>query len=453
MSTAETIKAARKPTSDIDHLPGDRGALPILGDTIPFLTDYFAMSMEKYRKYGRVFRSNALLQKTVVMVGPEANEILLKDSEKLFSSKRAWDPFLDRLFPNGLMLMDFADHKLNRRILQSAFKKDVLAKYVDTMNPMIDQRLAQLPAGQQVMFKDEIKAILLDVAAQVFMGVDIGDDAQKINRAFVHAMEASLAVVKLPIPGTTWKKGLDGRKTLERFVEQHIQKKREQETDDFFSQFCHAKDEDGNFLDDKAVRDHIIFLLFAAHDTTTSTLCSTIYLLAKNPEWQEKLREEFAGIDSDSPSFDQLAEFSLAGFVMQETLRMYPPVAVVPRRTVRETEIFGYRIPANTSIGISPLMTHYLEEWWSEPTRFDPMRFSPERAEHKKHFYQWLPFGGGSHKCIGLNFAEIQVKIVLFHLLKRYRIDAQPGYEMPYNPVPISFPTDGLPLRFMPLAE
>ena len=93
-------------------------------------------------------------------------------------------------------------------------------------------------------------------------------------------------------------------------------------------------------------------------------------------------------------------------------------------------------------------MTHYLEEWWTEPRKFDPERFAPERAEHKRHFYQWLPFGGGSHKCIGLNFAEIQVKIVLFHLLKHFRIEVAPDYVMPYNPVPISFPTDGLPVRF-----
>lgn len=450
MSHAETEKAPVKPNRNIDHLPGDNGALPIIGDTVSFLTNYLPMSMAKYRKYGRIFRSSALMQKTVVMVGPEANEILLKDSEKLFSSKRAWDPFLDRLFPNGLMLMDFSVHKLNRRILQSAFKKDVLEKYVGTMNPMIGGQLEGLPANKEIPFKDNIKALLLDVAAQVFMGVDIGDEAEKINRAFVHAMEASVAVIKLPLPGTTWKKGLDGRKTLESFVEQHIAKKREKESDDFFSQFCHARDEEGNFLDDKAVRDHIIFLLFAAHDTTTSTLCSAVYLLAKHPQWQDKLLDEFMKIEGDAPSYDELAGFSLASYVMQETLRMFPPVPVVPRRTVRDTEIFGYQIPANTSIGISPLMTHYLEEWWSEPEKFDPMRFSPARAEHKKHFYQWLPFGGGSHKCIGLNFAEIQVKIVLYHLLTRYRIEARPGYQMPYNPVPISFPTDGLPLRFVP---
>ncbi len=450
MSSSDYLKAPRKPCADVNHLPGDNGVLPLLGDTIPFLTNYLPMSMEKYRKYGKIFRSHALLQKTVVMVGPEANEILLKDQQKLFSSKKAWDPFLDKLFPNGLMLMDFGDHKLNRRILQAAFKKDVLANYVGTMNPMIAQRLAALPHNREVAFKDEIKALLLDVAAQVFMGVEIGDEAAKINRAFVHAMEASLAIVKLPIPGTTWKKGLDGRKVLEAFIEQHIHRKRAQQSDDFFSQFCHARDEEGNFLSDEAVRDHIIFLLFAAHDTTTSTLCSAVYLLAKNPEWQDKLLEEFDALAHSAPSFDDLGQLPLASYVMQETLRMYPPVPVIPRRTVRETEIFGYRIPANTSIGISPLMTHYLEEWWTEPQRFDPMRFSPERAEHKKHFYQWLPFGGGSHKCIGLNFAEIQVKIVLFHLLKRYRIEARPAYTMPYNPVPISFPTDGLPLRFIP---
>ena len=438
----------RRPSGDLKHIPGDDGALPVLGDTVRFLTDYLGMSMEKYQRYGRIFRNRAMLQHTVALVGPEANELVLKDSERLFSSKKAWDPFLDRLFPNGLMLMDFADHKVNRRILQGAFKKDVLASYVDTMNGMIGQRLSQQTVEETLSFQALAKSMLLDVAAQVFMGVAIGDEAQRLNRAFVHAMEASLAVVKLPIPGTTWKKGLDGRRVLEQFVEKHIASKRQSPGPDFFSQFCQARDEDGNMLSDEAVRDHVIFLLFAAHDTTTSTLCSMIYLLAKHPEWQDRLWNEMQALDTDAPDFDQLAELPLSQYAMQETLRMYPPVPVIPRRTVRETEIFGYRIPANTSVGVSPLMTHYLEERWTEPRKFDPERFAPERAEHKRHFYQWLPFGGGSHKCIGLNFAEIQVKIVLFHLLKHFRIEVAPDYVMPYNPVPISFPTDGLPVRF-----
>ena len=344
------------------------------------------------------------------------------------------------------MLRDFDEHRFHRRILQAAFKKDALQGYLDDMNPRMRDGVAAFPKNAEFGFKDSIKSLLLDVAAQVFMGVKMGEEADAINKGFLHAMEASMAVVKLPIPGTTWQKGLNGRKTLKNFIEKHIEAKRATESSDFFSQFCHAKDEDGNELSNEAVRDHTIFLLFAAHDTTTSTLCSIIYALAKNPEWQDILYEECKLIDGDHLNYDDLPKLDKAALVMKEALRMYPPVPAIPRRLIKETEIMGYTLPANTGIGISPLFTHYMEEWWSEPTKFDPERFSAERAEHKRHLYQWIPFGGGGHKCIGLNFAEMQVKLFMFHLLRNYKISTKPGYQMKYNAVPISFPTDGLPV-------
>ena len=447
--STDYLQLPRMPTSRLHHIPGDSGQLPILGDTLPFLKDYLGLVQRKSAKYGLVFRSNALLQNTVALLGPEHNELVLKNSDKIFSNKLAWDPLLDRLFPDGLMLRDFDEHRFHRKILQGAFKKEALAGYLDVMLPRLEQGVAAFPKDCTFGFKDQIKALLLDVAAQVFMGVEMGADADKINKAFLHAMEASMAVVKVPVPGTLWYRGLKGRQTLVNFIESQIEEKRRVESADFFSQFCHAKDEDGNVLSDEAVRDHTIFLLFAAHDTTTSTLCSIVYALAKNPEWQDVLCEEFNALGKDNPDYGDLPEFKNAALVLYEALRMYPPVPAIPRRCIEETEIGGYRIPKNTALGLSPLFTHYMEEYWSEPTKFDPQRFSPERAEHKRHFYQWLPFGGGSHKCLGLNFAEIQVKLFLFALLRNYRIEVEFGYEMKYCAVPISFPTDGLPIRLV----
>ena len=445
-TSTDYLDLPRKSTDKVKHVPGDNGAMPILGDTVEFLSDYLGLVSRKHKLYGPIFRNNALLQRSVALLGPEANELVLKDSGKIFSSKKAWDPILDRLFPDGLMLRDFDEHRFHRRILQAAFKKDALQGYLDDMNPRMRDGVADFPKNNEFGFKDSIKSLLLDVAAQVFMGVKMGDEADAINKGFLHAMEASMAVVKLPIPGTTWQKGLNGRKTLKNFIEKHIEAKRATESSDFFSQFCHAKDEDGNELSNEAVRDHTIFLLFAAHDTTTSTLCSIIYALAKNPEWQDILYEECKQIDGDHLNYGDLPKLDKAALVMKEALRMYPPVPAIPRRLIKETEIMGYRLPANTGIGISPLFTHYMEEWWTEPKKFDPERFSPERAEHKRHLYQWIPFGGGGHKCIGLNFAEMQVKLFMFHLLRNYTISVKPGYEMKYNAVPISFPTDGLPV-------
>ena len=117
-------------------------------------------------------------------------------------------------------------------------------------------------------------------------------------------------------------------------------------------------------------------------------------------------------------------------WVFREALRMHPPLPTIPRRVVEDVEWQGYTIPKNSLVNISPLHTHYMEEYWSNPYSFDPERFSPERAEDKQHFYQWIPFGGGHHKCLGINFAELQTKTFLFHFLRQYRVSVKPGYEM-----------------------
>jgi cytochrome P450 len=440
----------RRPNRSLSHIPGTSG-LPVFGQTFSFLRNYKALTELRFKKYGKISRGNTLFQHSLTLLGPEANEVVLKNSEAQFSSMLAWNPLLDRLFPNGLMLKDAEAHRYDRKILQGAFKKSAIEGYLDTMNPQLERGLAAWPKGQEFHFQHTVKQLLLEVAAEVFLGVEMGREASGVNQAFVDTMLASMAVVKLPIPGTLWHRGLRGRQHLEDFVMAHIDTKRREQGRDIFSQICHATDEDGNHFSDEAVRDHIIFLLFAAHDTTTSTLCSIIFALAKNPEWQQRLREEYTALGKPQLEYDDLGQLEDSKLVFKEALRMYPPVPAIPRRTLKDMELFGYHIPKNTAVAISPLFTHYMEEYWSEPTKFDPERFSKARAEDKKHFFQWVPFGGGAHKCLGLNFAEVQTKLFLFHLLTRYQIQVKEGYDMPRSWVPLIFPADGLPVTFIPL--
>jgi cytochrome P450 len=190
----------------------------------------------------------------------------------------------------------------------------------------------------------------------------------------------------------------------------------------------------------------VIFVLFAAHDTTTSALSSVLFCLADNPEWQDRVYEEIQSIGKDEITHDDLDEMDDTSLVIQEALRMYPPLVLMPRYALDEFEFQGHRIPANTTCVVSSLFTHYMEDYWTNPKQFDPLRFSPERAEDKKHFYQYIPFGGGAHKCLGLHFAQVQGKMFLYHFLRRYRVSKKPGQTFKYNNVPLTFPTNGLPL-------
>ena len=434
---------SKEPIKNIAHIPGDYG-LPVIGYTFDFLRDFQGLVKRKADQYGEVFRYNAIFQNVINLAGPDANEFVLKDTDQNFSSKLAWDTVLEKLFPNGLMLRDFENHRFHRKILQAAFKKEAMVGYVSKMNPGLSQGIQQWPVGTDFQFFYQIKTLLLNVGAEIFLGIRLGKDAQKVNEAFIAAVDAVLTVVKLPIPGTTWYKGLKGRKFLEEFIGELVAEKRRSNSNDFFSQICQAKGDTGEVLTDKEIIDHMIFLLFAAHDTTTSTLSSIVYTLAKYPEWQETVRNEMLALNKDKLDYEDLNGLEKTTWVFKEDLRMYPPLPTIPRRAVRDCEFKGYKIPKNASVGIHPMYTHYMEEYWMDPYKFDPERWSPERAEYKKHFYQWVPFGGGHHKCLGLNFAEIQTKVFLFHFLKTYTVSVKPGYEMEYQVVPLAMPRDGL---------
>ena len=141
-----------------------------------------------------------------------------------------------------------------------------------------------------------------------------------------------------------------------------------------------------------------------------------------------------------------MAEMKLTEYVFQETLRFYPSVMILNRRTTRDVEVGGYEIPANTVVMISPPFTHRMEEWWTNPLEFDPMRFSPDRAEHKRHGFSYIPFGGGAHKCIGMHFAMMNAKLYLFRLLKQYKVNLPNNYDPRFQHVHLPRPEDGLPI-------
>lgn len=448
MQAAEekAARMPRMPRRKLDHIPGDYGK-PVIGDTFHFLRDFQGLMEEKVAKYGPVFKGSILFQHGITLIGPDANEFVLRDRDHIFSSRLAWNPLLEKLFTDGLMLRDFANHKYHRRIMQQAFKKNALAGYMERMNPHIAEGIQQWPEGEQFSFFDSIKSLLLNMGAGIFLGLEMGPEARKVNEAFVAEVDASLAVLRLPIPGTTWHKGMKGRRFLEQFMKDLIPEKRQSSDQDFFTELCQAADEETDTqLTDQDVVNHMIFLLFAAHDTTTSTLSSIIYALAKNPEWQEALAQEAESLGKDELDYDDLQKLEKTTWVFKEALRMHPPLPTIPRRTIEATEWQGYRIPENTLVNVVPLHTHYMSEYWSNPYSFDPERFSSERAEDKGHHFQWIPFGGGHHKCLGINFAEIQSKTFLFHFLREYRISVKPGYEMQYQQVPLAVPKDGLPI-------
>jgi cytochrome P450 len=216
-------------------------------------------------------------------------------------------------------------------------------------------------------------------------------------------------------------------------------------------QILDAETDDGRRFSDQEISDHMIFLMMAAHDTTTSTLCSMTYELAANPVWQERLRDESLAYPSEHLAFDEMEQLEGLGLVLKETLRRYPPLPVIPRVATEAFEFKGHVVPKDSMVVLSPIHTHHMPEWWDEPFRFDPNRFAADRAEHERHTHSFAPFGGGPHMCLGFRFAEIQVRALMHQMLRRYRFSVPSGYKMPVQQAPISKPRDGLPISLQPL--
>lgn len=434
---------------DLAHLPGMQPAKIRTLRTIKFLQDPLGNSLKLVDDYGRVFRRQDFGGWGVSLIGPEANELVMFNKDKIFSSSLGWNPVLENLFPHGLMLMDFEEHRVHRKALSVAFKTEPMQHYLVELNAGIQRNIAKWPGAPVFKFYPAIKALTLDLAAASFLGVPWGPDADKINQAFADMVKASIAIVRKPLPLTQMRRGMKGREYMSAFFAREIPKRRGATGDDIFTQICNTTDEDGVLLSDQAVIDHMNFLMMAAHDTTTSSITSTVHFLGQYPEWQDKIRAEILAVKAKTGgelTYEALADLETIELVFKESLRLIPPVPSMPRRALKDFVFMNHRIPAGAHVGINPMVTHRLPDVWPEPEKFDPLRFTPENSRGR-HKYAWVPFGGGPHMCLGLHFAYMQVKSFFFHLLADNRIVHAPDYKGEFIMFPIPKPKDGLPIR------
>ncbi|HAG93876.1 MAG: cytochrome P450 [Pseudomonadales bacterium] len=427
-------------------IPGDPG-LPLVGYTFHSMANPIKFSRKRFDQLGEISWCNLFGTRMVSMLGPDANQFVFQNRGDMFSNNQGWDFFIGKFFHRGIMLLDFEEHRHHRRIMQNAFKKPVLVQYLGEMQRPIEQGIQRwLPQDDFHVFT-AIKKLTLDMATEIFMGEKLGPEASALNKAFIDTVRAGTALVRYPVPGGRWKKGLDGRKLLYRYFKSRIAEKRAANGSDLFSQLCRAETEEGQKFSDDDVINHMIFLMMAAHDTSTITLCTMLYHLAKNPEWQDQLREESRQLGRSHLEFDDLEKLTGMTLVMKESLRLCSPVPSIPRRTVKDVVYKDVLIPKGSLVSVSPYFTHYMPEYWKNPTEFDPGRFSDERREDKIHPYAWVPFGGGAHMCIGLHFAEVQVKAILHQILLRFKWSVEPGYQMPIDMTSLPVPGDKLPVK------
>lgn len=271
-------------------LPGHSGT-PGLGFVGRYFSDQLGWARDTYDRHGPISWTKGLGQPIFVALGPEATGVVLTNSDKAFANGPGWDFLIGPFFKRGIMLLDFAEHLYHRRIMQQAFTRDRLNTYLVAMNPGIAHGLNTWAPGPSFTLYPAIKRLTLDLAAQTFLGGDLGADTQRINKAFVASVQGGEAYLRFPVPGLTWSRGLAGRRYLEGRFRAQLPAKRASDVStnaDLFSALCHAVSENGERFTDDDVVNHIIFLMLAAHDTTTTTLATMAYYLAKHPDWQRR---------------------------------------------------------------------------------------------------------------------------------------------------------------------
>ncbi|MEJ2864812.1 cytochrome P450 [Actinomycetospora sp. OC33-EN07] len=435
--------------SGLEPVPGDAGP-PVIGHTLSYIRYGSAFTRARHAALGPVSWCGFVGEHVVIAAGPDATHEVLTNPDKAYSQD-GWRFLVDDFFHRGLMLLDGDDHRVHRRVMQEAFTAPRIRGYVDRTVPVLREEIPSWPRGQQLRIYPMLKRLTLDVATHVFMDDRSGPEAEAVNQAFMDCVQAASSIVRHDLPGTRYRAGLRGRALLERYFRAALPAKRAGEGDDLFSVLCRARTPEGEAFTDDDVVNHMIFLMMAAHDTSTITSAAAAYYLAANPEWQEKARAESLALGDGPPDLAALQSLGTLDLVIKESLRLAAPVPVVMRRTVKDTALLGHFVPAGQLVMAAGATNHHDPAIWTAPDVFDPERFAEPRREDKAHRDAWIPFGGGVHKCLGMLFGSLEVTAILHELLRNHRITVAPGYEPRWDNTSLPVPADGLPLHLEPL--
>ena len=418
-----------------------------------------------YERYGPVFTVRVLHAPITMMIGPEANHYMLVSHAQNFVWREGSMADLIPLIGDGLLTIDGLAHRTARRMLLPAFHHDRVAASVDTMIEEIDRGLAAFGRREtRVDVYDWTRHLALRIAMRALLGIDPDvtaaghDPAEEWEEALAY-YGRDLVVQSLRGPGTPWARMMRGHARLTALVDQEIRARRRgdpaaAERDGIVSMLMEGRDEQGERLDDAAIRDHVLTLLFAGHDTTTATITFMLYELARHPREIDRLRDELdtALPGGRPPTAEDLARrLPRLDMAVDETLRLYPPAWIGPRRSVEPFEFDGKHVPGGVHVNYCSWASHRLPHVFPDPAAFVPDRFAPdEKARLPKGAY--VPFGGGSRTCIGMRFGLMEVKAIAAMLLQRYDFGLRRGYELRVRQTPTLGPRDGMPIALRPRA-
>jgi cytochrome P450 len=386
-----------------------------------------SLLLRLYERYGPVFSMRLMYAPVVFALGPEANHYMTVSAASNFRWRDGGMGDLIPLLGDGLLTTDGDYHRRARRIMLPAFHREQIAATAGIMSDEVERALEPWRAGQRLDLYAWTRRLALRVAMRALFGFDPGRRGSEMAEQFERALGywgRAYATQMLRGPGSPYRLMIRARAWLDAVIFAEIDRRLAsgERGLDLLSLLMDATDEDGSRLSKQELRDQVMTLLFAGHDTTTSTVTFLFYELARNPG-------------------DHDLELAI-----DETLRMYPPAWIGPRRSIEPFEMHGVRVPGGVLVNYCSWASHHLSEVFPEPFRFRPERFTEEaRAALPKGAY--VPFGGGSRTCIGMRFGLLEVRTIAEAILERFSLElVEPGRVLSIRQMPTLSPRGGLPV-------
>ena len=410
--------------------PLDKGNL-LFGHSIKFNNDALSLVKNLQNKYGDIFEISILHKRVTMFMTPSATKHIYLDGEDNFSSRHGWEFSLGKTFENGLMLRDFDDHRFHRGLLQDSFRRDALANYLQIVQPLLDTWIEELQESKSFNLYATMKELMFKISLELFFD-EIDNSRQKeLEKLFTDAIKSATSVIRTPLPFTKLRKGLKARRSLLKYFESKAENV-DIESNTLFAELVKTNKHEGG-LSNYEIAEHMIFLLLAAHDTTTSTLTTAIHHLSTDKNFYQELKKEANEISLTDIS--ELKNGVKGESLFSEAMRMYPPVPFSLRYVMRDTVVENYKLDAGTYVAIGPLVLHNDERYWENPQECNPNRFLNADETNEAYF----PFSGGAHTCIGKFFASYLFKNVIYKLVSN--IETISSTEpLKINPAPIPFP-------------
>lgn len=416
--------------------------------------------MQGWREQGDVvrFRLGGPFEAYLV-VHPHGVERILREANQQYGKVLWHNARFMELLGHGLATSEGDRWLSRRRLLQPAFHRDHLAAMVSTMAEATEEvaaRWDRLPTGSVVDMSREMMALTLTVAARTLLGVDAASDARRvgpsIDETLRHLMRRIESLIAWPlwVPLPANRRFVAARRELDAFIANLIARRRLDRSGEttFLDILLDARDATtGEPLSDREIRDEVMTMLMAGHESTSVALTWAWYLLDRHRSTFDAVRAEVATEVGDrSVELEDLARLRTTSMVIDETLRLYPPAWSTTRAPLLDDVIGGRRIPRGKFVIVSPYMTQRHPAFWEDPESFRPERFRdgiPTGADR----FAYFPFGGGPRQCMGAQFALMEAKIVLATLAGRFRPSMVPGHIVEIDPQVTLRPVAGMPMR------